>query len=724
MFKVSLEDIEDLRQSIGDKRAYALALKEKLDRLEKQRLEDEKGLQSQPGGLIRFIRYFWGAVEPGRPLIEGWPLDAICDHLEAVTYQDIRRLLINVCPGFMKALCCDTPVLTTWGWKRHGDLRPGDFVFGQDGSPKRVLANTNPDMEESYEVEFDDGTVIVAGAGHLWEVERDYAYGTADKRRCRKTEVVTTRELIPSGYGGTFQRPDRIRLASPVSLPPKRLLIDPYRYVTAVRPVGPRLVNCITVEGQLYLAGKSFVTTHNSMCANVFWPAWEWGPIQMPFNRFIAASYSQSLTLRDNVRFRNIIMSPEYVEMYGSVFGASKDQFNLVKVANDKTGWKLATSVGGVGTGERGDRFVIDDGNSVKEAESEAITDSTNQWFLEVVPTRLNDAATGAIINIQQRTGEEDISGTILAKELNYEHLVIRMEYDSGYDKVPTCIGWVDPRKEDGELAWPERFPRDVVDELKDTMGPYAVAGQFQQSPEPRGGGILKREYWQAWEKKSYPQCDFVLASLDPAFTQKETRDPSGFTIWGSFLTEEGLRAAILLYAFRKRLEIMGPDMPRHQGETDKEYRLRCQGDWGLVETVHDACKRFSVDHLIVENKASGLSIIQAMAKLFTGARYSIQAFDPKNLDKTARMIRVQPEFSGGQIYAPFEDGYPKSWAGMVIDECAGSANRRYWDLTDSTTQAIWWLRTQGFLERREEQFTRLEDAARQYKKPPALYPV
>ena len=106
-----------------------------------------------------------------------------------------------------------------------------------------------------------------------------------------------------------------------------------------------------------------------------------------------------------------------------------------------------------------------------------AVLKSTNQWFLEVVPTRLNDARTGAIVNIQQRTNEADISGTILSKELDYDHLCIRMEHDTAFDKIPTRIGWIDPREEDGELAWPERFPAHVVDELKDTMGPYAVRG-------------------------------------------------------------------------------------------------------------------------------------------------------------------------------------------------------------------------------------------------------
>src|SRR5262249_3592169 len=124
-----------------------------------------------------------------------------------------------------------------------------------------------------------------------------------------------------------------------------------------------------------------------SLCANVFFPAWVWGPLDAPHTRWIAASYSQSLTIRDNVRFRNIVMSPLYRRMWGDRFGPSKDQFNIVKVMNDRTGWKLATSVGGVGTGERGDYFVVDDGNSVKEAESEVIRENTNMWYTEVVPT-------------------------------------------------------------------------------------------------------------------------------------------------------------------------------------------------------------------------------------------------------------------------------------------------------------------------------------------------
>jgi hypothetical protein len=74
--------------------------------------------QTGRGGLLNFVRYFWHALEPkDRPLVEGWPLEAICDHLEALTFGDIEtnRLLINVPPGFMKSLLCSV-FWPAWEW--------------------------------------------------------------------------------------------------------------------------------------------------------------------------------------------------------------------------------------------------------------------------------------------------------------------------------------------------------------------------------------------------------------------------------------------------------------------------------------------------------------------------------------------------------------------------------------------------------------------------------
>jgi hypothetical protein len=198
-----------------------------------------------------------------------------------------------------------------------------------------------------------------------------------------------------------------------------------------------------------------------SLLVNVFWPAWEWGPQAMPETRYLAFSYAEELTKRDNGRFRNLILSPHYHGHWGHVFGPG-DQFGRRKIENDKTGWKFASSIGGVGTGERADRVLIDDPNNVKKAESKAVLESTNLWLTEVMPDRLNDQRRSAIILIQQRTNERDCSGTLLALEAGYVHLSVPMEFEPRRHYT-NALGWQDPRTREGALAWEERFPGEEV---------------------------------------------------------------------------------------------------------------------------------------------------------------------------------------------------------------------------------------------------------------------
>src|SRR5262249_45827873 len=160
-------------------------------------------------------------------------------------------------------------------------------------------------------------------------------------------------------------------------------------------------------------------------------------------------SYSASLTERDNGRFLQLIQSDKYKFLWGNKFTLREE--GKIKVSNDKTGWKLASSVGGVGTGERGTRVILDDPSNVKEAESEVVRAETLRWFRESMSNRLNDMETSAIVIIMQRVHEDDVSGCILVNNMNYTHLMIPMEYDEGRH-CETEIGWSDPRTEEGEL--------------------------------------------------------------------------------------------------------------------------------------------------------------------------------------------------------------------------------------------------------------------------------
>jgi hypothetical protein len=120
----------------------------------------------------------------------------------------------------------------------------------------------------------------------------------------------------------------------------------------------------------------------------------------------------------------------------------------------------------------------------------------------------------------------------------------------------------------DGELAWPQRFGAQWVKDMEYEQGQYAFAGQYQQSPTPRKGGILKREYWQYYvpptegrHKGAWPELSYVIVSLDSAFTEKEENDPSGCTTWGIWTDpEDGFPKVMLLDAWRKHLPIHGED--------------------------------------------------------------------------------------------------------------------------------------------------------------------
>lgn len=429
-----------------------------------------------------------------------------------------------------------------------------------------------------------------------------------------------------------------------------------------------------------------------SLMTDVFWPAWEWGPRNMPHLRYVCASYSNHLTERDNMRCRNIVISDRYQRMWGNRFKISNEQFTKIKFANDHTGWKLATSVGGIGVGERGDRFIIDDPNNTMEMESQLVRDTTNLWFTEVVPDRMNNPQESAIVIIQQRLHEADVSGIALTRKMGYTHLMIPMEHDVrrhcvtnlGLDRDGNRKVWEDPRSEEGELAWANRFTTDVCDDLKRDKGPHAWAGQYQQFPVPKGGAIIKDDWWNDWELPKFPPFEYILASVDTAYTDKEENDPSALTIWGVFRDENQNPKIMLMYSWQARLQF-------------NELVQRLIDTCTMSQKIKTA-PQFPVDRILIEAKASGLSVGQELHRLLRGTGKMGVELNPVEGDKYARLQSVQHLFSDGMIYAPI-----KEWADDVINQCSMFPKGAHDDLVDSTSQALRYLRDHGFALRREE---------------------
>lgn len=429
-----------------------------------------------------------------------------------------------------------------------------------------------------------------------------------------------------------------------------------------------------------------------SMMTKIFWPAWEWGPQKRPDIRYVTAAYADHLSMRDARKMKLVITSDWYQKLWPHV-RLSSDQAQKSNFHNDANGFMLGTSVGGLGTGERGDRFICDDPNSVKDAESKLVRDGTNQWFLEVVPTRLNSEES-AILVIQQRTNEDDVTGTILEKGLPYVHLSIPMEMDMGR-KCTTSIGWEDPRTKEGELAWPERFPQHVVDELKNTLGVYASSAQLQQAPSPRGGGIIRREWWVLWEDIWFPPMELVVIAVDTAYSEKQEADFSAAVVLGVYRDQYDLPKIMLMSAWQERL-----------GLND------------LVLKLAATSKKYKADRLLIEAKASGISVGQEIKRMFGQEVFGVTMINPKG-DKTARLQSVEPLFAAGMIFAP-----DKAYADMVIDQVTKFPKSKNDDLCDALSCGIRWLRDNGLMARREEREADL--ASRQQHRSPteALYDI
>lgn len=228
--------------------------------------------------------------------------------------------------------------------------------------------------------------------------------------------------------------------------------------------------------------------TMKSLATCVFWPAWEW--TTKPATRYVCASHSQEHAIRDNVRMRRLVASDWYQRLWP--LKLTDDQNAKTKFENEMTGFRQAMAVASM-TGARGDRVIWDDPHSVEDALSDAKRTAALRVFDETLPTRLNNPDRSVIVVIMQRLHERDVSGHILERDLGYTHLCLPMEFEPDR-RCSTSIGFTDPRNEPGELLFPARFSREVVERDKKAMGAMAVAGQFQQRPAPRGGGMIQAD--------------------------------------------------------------------------------------------------------------------------------------------------------------------------------------------------------------------------------------
>jgi predicted phage terminase large subunit-like protein len=384
--------------------------------------------------------------------------------------------------------------------------------------------------------------------------------------------------------------------------------------------------------------------------------------------------------------------------------------------------------------------------------------------------TRLNNPKEAAVIVVMQRLSAEDVTGRILDSDSSgdWRHYCVPMEWEAarccqtGWQTDVGPVSWTDPRglddegepllifpdrmprddaaeailqEREGALMWPERFGAEEIARLKASLGPFMSSGRLQQSPQPRGGELFRSAWWCVWESRDnkFPHVDFVVAAVDGAYTEDKLNDPSAMSVWGTFRHPE-LRAKriICLDAWRKHVPIHGNATPRTAQETllpgdtwqevemkNALYKQRAGREWGLVEWIRATCQRFSVDVLLIEKAATGISVAQEIQRLYFNDGIPVHLIPPRG-DKVSRALAIQPLLANGLIYAP-----KKSWADdLLIKEMSEFPLGRFDDLTDTASMALGYMRRTGRIHLDEETRAALADNVRHHSPRKILYPV
>lgn len=308
-------------------------------------------------------------------------------------------------------------------------------------------------------------------------------------------------------------------------------------------------------------------------------------------------------------------------------------------------------------TGERGHRVTIDDPISVNDQFSPAELLKAKQTFLESVPTRVNNDES-AIVIIMQRIHEEDPAGVAISTpELGYVHLCIPMRYEVGASiETPW---FTDPRSREGELFFPERFNEAKVRELEASLGPYSTASQLQQRPSPRGGGLLKAEYFQFVDEL-------------PANMQMYARG------WDLAATEGGGDYTV------------GVLMGYHEGVTYICDVIR--GQWGsakVMNTIRAAgmSDGISVPQCIPQDPGSaGKSHKETMVNFLRGIWVEAS---PETGPKTTRIMPFVTQAEAGNVRIMLAD-----WNSALINEMTAFPNGKNDDIIDAISRGFSFMHT------------------------------
>ena len=387
-----------------------------------------------------------------------------------------------------------------------------------------------------------------------------------------------------------------------------------------------------------------------SVCLN----AWAW--IQWPHLKFIVATNSSSLSYELSDKTRDLIKSDWYRERFGHIFHIRKDQDAKSLFGNNRGGRRISTSTGASIVGKGADIIICDDLLNPDEGESKVKRDSCNYWFDNNLTTRLNNQDIGLMIVVMQRLHHEDLTGHLSAKQ-GWKNICIPGELTPKLTPEE-----LKPKYTEDGLFFKDRFTKSVLEKYKNNLGKRGYAAQILQSPEIEGGNIFREEHWQYLDErpKKIIRC---IQSWDTAFKKGEENDYSVCMTWYEFYISEETSGYYLESVMREKFEF-------------PQLKIRAKA----------SAKHYKPHKIIIEDKASGISLIQELQS----DRYLkplIKGINPDR-DKVARAHSVTPIIESGVVYL----NSSAAWLLVFLEELKAFPNGSNDDQVDTLTQALLYL--------------------------------
>ena len=386
-----------------------------------------------------------------------------------------------------------------------------------------------------------------------------------------------------------------------------------------------------------------------SICASVALPAWFLG--HHPSERVVAVSYSDALARTHANDFRRVVNDPLYQATFpGMVIERDTDR----EITTTKRGRRYATSIEGTLTGLGGNLVIIDDPLKLGDVHSEAIRSRSIEWYRSTLVTRPDDKKAARIVLVMQRVHQDDLVGH-LQEQGGFE--ILNLPAIAQREETYYLGGGRDYTRQKRELLHPEHEPADVLAELKREMGPIAFSAQYQQSPIPPGGTIIKRKWLTTYDQIGSQARDRIIMSWDIALSEIESGDYSACVV----LLKRG-EVFFVLEVIRGRFPF----------ET-------------LKRKVIEVKKRYSYGSptLLIEDSPISRGLIQSLRE----QSINVTAYKP-DTDKQSRLIAQTDLFAGGSVRLPRRASWLEEFTAELL-----AFPGRHDDQVDALAQGLEWGR-------------------------------